>query len=364
MDTKNQAHFPVPNAVLGDPNNPAIRAAADLVRVQNELGLSLSLRDANFNTIAACFNSMTDLLNSPEFISHLTQDLYISDSSDTQWFMMRLKKGRFSSITFLLMMKIYCVKIINKAAAGFDFLVVCYSQSEEGAKSALAVVPYRVFSPGKITQYFYRLCGETANDPKEVGKVLCFILSKWITDSPPDSLVFYSPQQGFKRFWPGDKPSGTLRFNPPRLGFAGFNSYLPPGLQNRQNPKGESSFSEDMTPILAPLFSGSKWLLIVLLFRVASWMQFLFARRDVYADNVIELKPTTTIPIPLLIAIMKNIRYDNLDAPPVGPNIKPLRFDLETVSDGVVDVVDTFAADQVKKRNGAMIYCFRMLVGL
>lgn len=78
-------------------------------------------------------------------------------------------------------------------------------------------------------------------------------------------------------------------------------------------------------------------------------MQFLFARRDVYADNVIELKPTTTIPIPLLIAIVKNIRYDNLDAPPVGPNIKPLRFDLETVSDGVVVVVDTFAADQVKK---------------
>ena len=119
-----------------------------------------------------------------------------------------------------------------------------------------------------------------------------------------------------------------------------------------------------MTPILAPLFFGSKWLLIVLLFRVASWMQFLFARRDVYADNVIELKPTTTIPIPLLIAIMKNIRYDNLDAPPVGPNIKPLRFDLETVSDGMVVVVDTFAADQVKKRNGAMIYCFRMLAGL
>lgn len=82
MDTKNQAHFPVPNAVLGDPNNPAIRAAADLVRVQNELGLSLSLRDANFNNITARFNSMTDLLNSPEFISHLTQDLYISDSSE------------------------------------------------------------------------------------------------------------------------------------------------------------------------------------------------------------------------------------------------------------------------------------------
>ena len=335
--------------VFGDPNNPAVQTAAELIRLQRELGMSLSIRDENLMTVSAHFKSMTDLLNSPEFIAHLTQDFYLSDASDSQWFMMRLGRGRFSAITLLLIMKIHWVKIINKHTSGFDYLVVSYSPGAKEARVFVAVIPQTAFSPSKIPKHFPGIIGENAVDLKEIGKIICFILSKHISTPSPDSLVFVGNRQGFTRVWNGKKVSGVIQFTPPRLLPSALVSSLAPALQSRQYPTCSSAENEDITPILAPLFSGSKWLLIALLFRVASWMQFLFARRDVYADNVIELKPTTTIPIPLLVALMTNTRYDNLDAPPVGPNIKPLRFDLETVNDGVVVVVDTFAADQVKK---------------
>lgn len=340
---------PPENFFFGDPKDPAIQTAAELVRIQRELGLSLSIHDKNLMTVSAQFQSMSDLLSSPEFIAHLTQDFYLSDASETQWFMMRLKRGRFTSITLLLMMKIHLVRIINKCASGFDYLVVSYSPGEKEAGVFMAVIPKTDFSPSKIPKLFSGIIGENAVDLKEIGKIICFILSKHISNPAQDSLVFVGNHQGFTSVWNGKKVSGVVQFNPPRLLPSALEPYLAPALQSRQYPTCSSAENEDITPILAPLFSGSKWLLIVLLFRVASWMQFLFARRDVYADNVIELKPTPTIPIPMLIAIVKNIRYDNLDAPPVGPNIKPLRFDLETVNDGVVVVIDPFAADQVKK---------------
>ncbi len=78
-------------------------------------------------------------------------------------------------------------------------------------------------------------------------------------------------------------------------------------------------------------------------------MQFLFAQCDISADNVLLVKPTLLIPVLLLVALLKNTRYDSLGAPPIGPKVKPLKFALENINDGVALVIDTFAADQLKK---------------
>ena len=340
---------PPENFIFGDPKDPAIQTAAELVRIQRELGLSLSIHDKNLMTVSAHFKSMTDLLNSPEFIAHLTQDFYLSDASDSQWFMMRLRRGRFSAITLLLIMKIHWMKIINKHASGFDYLVVSYSPGAKEAGVFVAVIPQTGFSPSKIPKYFSGIIGENANDLKEIGKIICFILSKHILNPAQDSLVFVGNHQGFTRVWNEKKVSGVIQFSPPRLLPSALVSSLAPALQSRQYPTCSSAENEDITPILATLFSGSKRLLIALLFRIASWFQFLFVKRDVYADSVLILKPTPAIPSSLLVALMKNTWYDSLEAPPVGPNIKPLRFELETINDGVVVVIDPFAADQVKK---------------
>lgn len=60
-------------------------------------------------------------------------------------------------------------------------------------------------------------------------------------------------------------------------------------------------------------------------------------------------KPTAEVPVALLVALLKNTRYDSLDAPQIGPNIKPLKFVLESVNDGIVVAIDIFSADQLKK---------------
>ncbi len=343
-----QLQGPVP-AVQNTANDAALKATEELLKAQESMKLSFVAKGNDFKNISGVFQKPEDLLKNPEFISHLSQDIYICDTAETRWFMMRLKKGRFSSITFLLMMKIYWVKIINKATSGFDFIVVSYSPGEKETGVKIAVIPQAGFSPAKIAKYFSGIIGENANDLTEIGKVICYILAKHITYPTRGSLWYVSNKQGFYRFLSDDTGHYTIQFNPPFLELVGFDAYLSPALQNRQNPVRDSLVTEDITPHLLSLFSGSKWLLIALLFRIASWFLFLFAKRDVYADNVIELKPTPIIPISLLVALMTNTRYDNLDAPPVGPNIKPLRFDLETVNDGVVVVIDPFAADQVKK---------------
>ncbi|WP_303789946.1 hypothetical protein [Ruminococcus flavefaciens] len=85
------------------------------------------------------------------------------------------------------------------------------------------------------------------------------------------------------------------------------------------------------------------------MYRLASWLSSFFAKKDVYSDNILIVKPSTEVPVALSVALLKNTRYDSLDVPPIGPNIKPLKFELETVNDGMVVAIDVFAADQLKK---------------
>ena len=345
MSSINQAHGQQQRAA--DQNalaNPALKNVAEFGALVKTLGLSLQVRDQNLNMLSGKFKSIDDLFRSPEFLFRLDQTLYLSDAAGTSWIKLTIKKGRIVSFSIILSMKIRWAVLYKQGDGNTDILYVGY-KADATSKDVTTAIPLSDFRPERIIRYFPYVAGETTHDSKEVGKLICFMLSGYISNPEPQAIREHGAKQGFVPY-----SSKKIQFNPPYQIPIPVQKYVPEGLLCREKPcAAPDDSAEDMTPVLSPLFAGKNRLLIALLFRIASWFQFLFVKRDVYADSVLILKPTPTIPIPMLIAIVKNIRYDNLDAPPVGPNIKPLRFDLETVNDGVVVVVDTFAADQVKK---------------
>lgn len=322
----------------------AIRTAESLVALQKKVGLKLTIKDKNLHEITGCFNSMADLLRNPEFISRMSQEIYVSDHSGSTWFKIRLKRGKFESITFLLTMRVNWIKIFNKCHNDFDILIVGYYPGAENVTAATTAIPRNDFTPERILKHFPYLIGETANDHREVGKLICYILSKYLNNPTPDMLAYVGTNQGFWK-----TPQNRLQFNPEHLLHKELLPFLPKGITSRQYPVSIEQDITDMTTVLSPMFSDCKKLQLLLLYRIASWLQFLFAKRDIYTDQILITKPTPNIPINLLVAILKNTRYDLLDAPPIGPNIKSLQFDIENINDGMLVAIDTFRADQLNK---------------
>ena len=323
----------------------AMKTAVELVNTQKRLGLSLTILDKNLHKISGKFNSMADLLRNPDFIAHLSQDFYVSNDSETTWFKLKVKNGKLTSITFMLTLQVHWVEIYNKSHEGFDVIVVGFSPREEKQATAISCVPCKDFTPERITQHFKLLISEDANDTKEIGKLLCYILSKYTREPKTDSLEYYGAIQGFSK-----NKDGKIRFSPPRVLRDEVRPYLPAKMLSRQYPGSTKwGVDKDWTPKLSPLFTGKKKLQILLLYRLGSWHSSFFAEKAVNSDNILQVKPTSEIPVALLVALLKNTRYDSLDAPPVGSNIKPLKFDLETINDGMVIAIDVFAADQLKK---------------
>ncbi len=335
-----QNHTSQPVAQFDD----ALRTATSLVALQKKVGINLTLKDKNLHKITGHFNSVTDLLRNPEFISRLSQELYVSDHNESTWFKIRIKRGKFEFITFLLTMKVNWIKILNKCHDNFDILIVGYSPGAENVTAATTAIPREDFTPERILKHFTYLIGETAVDHKEVGKLICYILSKYLNSPTSNMLKYVGPNQGFWK-----NPQNQIQFNPEHLLNKELLPFLPKGIISRQYPVSIDQAGADMTPVLAPMFSDFKEFQLLLLYRIASWLQFLFAKRDIYADRILIVKPTPNIPITLLVAILKNTRYDSLNAPPIGPNIKPLQFDMETINDGMLIAIDTFRADQLNK---------------
>lgn len=325
--------------------NPALQTAVELVNIQKRLGLSLTMFDKNLHKISGKFNSMADLLRNPDFIAHLSQELYISNNNEATWFKIKLKNGKLMSITFILTLRINWIKTINKTYYNYDYLIIGYSPGDGNVAAATTAIPSSDVTPEKIVKHFPQLIGQTANNTKEVGKLICYMLSKYLANPNSNSLEYYSYKQGFSK-----TISGKIQFNPAHMLPIELLPYIPISLRSRQYPICiEQRDGEDMTTILTPLFAGQKELQVLLLFRDACWHQSFFAKKDVYANNTLILKLAATISSDLPVALLKNTRYDSLDVPPIGPNIKPLKFELETVNDGMVVAIDVYAADQVRK---------------
>ncbi len=322
----------------------AVQAAIELINTQHRLGLSLTIWDKNLNKISGKFKSMADLLRNPDFISKLSQELYVS-YNDTTWLKLKLKNGRLETITFLLTLHVNWVKIINKTFYSYDFIVVGYTPGDGNAEDATTAIPRSDVIPEKIVKYFPQIAGQTANNTKEIGKLIVHMLSPILINPAPNKLEYYGFRQGFAK-----NLKGQFQFNPAKMLPDEILPYMPVSLLSRQYPICiERREGEDMSPILSPMFAGQKELQVMLLNRLGSWHSSFFARKDVYADNILIVKPTAEVPVSLSVAMLKNTRYDSLDAAPIGPNIKPLKFDIENVNDGMVVSIDVFAADQLKK---------------
>ena len=219
--------------------------------VQKRLGLSLTMFDKNLHKISGKFNSMADLLRNPDFIAHLNQDIYVSNDSETTWFKLKVRNGKIEPITFLLTFRTNWVKNYNNGPEGFETIVVGYSPGEGEVTAATAVVPGKDYTPERITQHFQLLIGENANDTKEIGKLLCYILSKYTREPNPKTLEYFGSIQGLSK-----NKDGKTRFSPPRMLRDEVRPFLTAGVRNRQFPVCNSTqVNEDMTPILAPLFT-------------------------------------------------------------------------------------------------------------
>ena len=324
----------------------AMQKAVELMNTKKRLGLSLTIYDPNLYNISGKFDNMADLMRNPEYISRSDQVLYISSGSERIWFKLTVKNGNIKAISFLLTFLIRKLRIINYKDAGYDFIIVNYEVSEGRSQIFTAVIPRTDLMPDKIIKHFPQLVGQTANDTKEIGKLICYMVSQHLLTPKSDELEYYGFKQGFFK-----NLKGTMQFNPAKSLPSKLEPYLPRGLLEREYPRlsWSGNESQDISQYLNPLFEDRKKLQISLLFRVASWLQSFFAAMHVYSDNTLIIKLGPGVPAALPVALLKNIRYDSFDVPSVGPNIKQLKFDLETVNDGMVVAADLFAADQVKK---------------
>ena len=339
IQNKGQVSQPISQQELAE------QKTIELIKTQKRLGLSLTVCNNSFHTISCNFDNLEDLQRNPDFISKMNQDFYVSANNDTTWFKLKLRNGKIGSIIPLLTFRANWVKIYNKDCEGFGGIVVGYSLDKGKKATALAVVPGYDFNPERITRHFKQLIGKTANDTKEIGKLICYILSKYTRNPNPDSLEYIGMVQGFSR-----NKDGKIRFSPP-IGLSDeLRSYLPAKMLSRQYPGiTKWGVSKDWTPTLSSLFEGKKKFQLLLLYRLGSWHSSFFAKKEVYSDNTLIAKPTADVPVALLVALLKNTRYDSLDASQIGPNVKPLKLELETINDGMVVAIDVFAADQLKK---------------
>lgn len=322
----------------------AVQTATELIGIQKRLGLTLTIYDGNLNRISGTFESIWDLINNPEFISKLTQDFYFSDRTESRWFKVKIRKGKFDGISFLLEMKINWVKIYNYSFGKYSYILIGYYPGVENTIATVSAVPYENVTPEKVTQHFPQLIGQTANDKKEIGKILCFIINNYTANPPSHICEYIGTKQGFNYFG-----NNNYLFSPPHLIEDEIKPYLNKGLLSRQHPYSSSFLNDDLSKELIPLFKDERELQVLLLYRFGSWHSSFFARKDVYADNILIVKPSVKVPAALPVALLKNTRYDSLDSPPIGPNIKPLKFYIETVNDGMVIASDVFAADHGKK---------------
>ena len=344
--TPNPTGFDSQEAVIqGSVDDSALQTAAEFFRVQKALGLSFAIRDKHLNSIVGQITDLSELVRKPEFVAYLSQDLFVSDIAESTWFRIRLRQGHFKSITLVLAIFIHVIKLITESANEWDFLKVVYSDSKSADERQIAVVPRADFTPDRIYRHFSAAIGATANDPRDIGKLLCHLLHKQIHDPSRDAIVFTSRRQGFFK-----TIGRQFVFSPPRDFYDGLKPYYPKSLLMRQFPSRIIERTDfDMTPVLRPAFEGQKELFILVLLRVAALHLFLFARLGIHADQVIVCRPTLIITVAMLVALLKDTNYSDLHAPPIGPKIKPLRFDLEAINDGTVVVIDPFKTDERKK---------------
>ena len=250
MSSINQAHGQQQRAA--DQNalaNPALKNVAEFGALVKTLGLSLQVRDQNLNMLSGKFKSIDDLFRSPEFLFRLDQTLYLSDAAGTSWIKLTIKKGRIVSFSIILSMKIRWAVLYKQGNGNTDILYVGY-KADATSKDVTTAIPLSDFRPERIIRYFPYVAGETTHDSKEVGKLICFMLSGYISNPEPQAIREHGAKQGFVPY-----SSKKIQFNPPYQIPIPVQKYVPEGLLCREKPcAAPDDSAEDMTPVLSALF--------------------------------------------------------------------------------------------------------------
>lgn len=284
------------------------------------------------------------LITDPELIKHYKGGWFISDPTETNWIYIRIVNGRIKEVIPVTSMHINSVSIINYNNGYFDFILVEYSTNTEHTDPKNKIITHKNYSPKRITNDLTGTPYISEAGEKIKGAFLYHLVSGYVRTSTSRKILYIGKNQGW---W--ITPENKYRFNPGQNFRNKILENLPSAVQRRENPIQSTSQSQDITEELQRLFEDKLPFQVSILFRMGSMFSTFFTHFGVISDQLLVVHPNKNISIQLACALFKNTRYDNLNAAPLGPNIKPLKYDLQYTNDGVVISIDSFSADQYSK---------------
>lgn len=283
-------------------------------------------------------------LTDPELIKHYKGGWFISDPTETNWIYIRIVNGRIKEVIPVTSMHINSVSIINYNNGYFDFILVEYSTNTEHTDPKDTIITHKNYSPKRIINDLTGMQYISENGEKLKGSLLYYLVYKCVNNTQPQNICYIGPKQGW---WAS--PEKKFKFITSNNYRKEILEQLTPAVQCRENPIQSTNPSQDITKDLQQLFEDKPPFQISILFRMGSMFSTFFTHCGVISDQLLVVHPNENISIQLACALFKNTRYDNLNAAPLGPNIKPLKYDLQYTNDGVVISIDSFSADQYSK---------------
>lgn len=284
------------------------------------------------------------IITDPELLIHYKGGWFISDPTETYWFYMRILNGKVKEVIPITSVHISSYLVINFNDGNFDFIFLEYSTNIEHTEPRTAIVTHKNYSPKRITNDLTGTPYISENGEKLKGSLLYYLVYKHVNNAQPQNICYIGPNQGW---WAS--PEKKFKFIPSNNYRKEILEQLTPAVQCRKNPIQNTNPSQDITKELQLLFEDKPPFQVSILFRMGSMFSTFFTHRGVISDQLLVVHPNDNISIQLACALFKNTRYDNLNAAPLGPNIKPLKYDLQYTIDGIVVSIDSFSADQYPK---------------
>lgn len=288
--------------------------------------------------------SIEKLYTDPELIKQVKGGWFISDSTETYWIYVRISNGRIKEIIPITSIHINVYLIINYKQGSFDFIFLEYSTNAAHTDINSAIITYKNYSPKRIMKELKGTPYISEDGEKLKGALLYYLISRFVTTPTPNTILYIGKIQGW---WM--TPDYKYRFNSTNNFRKEIIEHLPLAVQCRENPIQSQTAPYENTKELLPMFEDNPPFQIMLLYRIASLCLFFFNEKGIKSDQLLVIHPNQNIPPELICAVLKNTRYDNLNMTPIGPNIKPLKFDIASINDGVLIAMDTFKADQYLK---------------
>lgn len=284
------------------------------------------------------------LLTNPVLLSRLKGGWFFSDPTGTQWIYISIRNGRIADFITVTSLFILGFKVINYHEGKFDFIHINYSTNTSHTDPQSAIIHYSNYTPTRITNDIKGLAYLSKEGEALKGPLVYYLVSQCLLNANPQTRLNIGPKQGW---W--ITPQKQYRFAPESNYIPEIKAELPIPLQYRESSKQSNERCKEVPQSLLFMFD-QKWLLMLLLFNLASLLLTFFGKNSISPDNILILKPTKNVYPTLLMAILNNVNYSTFNiVTPVGPQIKELKKAISWVNDGVLVVLDIFSADQYKK---------------